>query len=110
MPCGVELVKPSATLQAGCPQLVPFTSASTAICWHLPPQIALDVARGLVFLHSRRVVHFDLKSPNILLARWAGGQVLGGGLRWLCSLAQPVWIGLLCQHAALLSTEDIVGD
>jgi serine/threonine protein kinase len=32
-------------------------------------QIALDVARGLVFLHSRRVVHFDLKSPNILLAR-----------------------------------------
>jgi hypothetical protein len=34
-----------------------------------PLQIALDVARGLVFLHSRRVVHFDLKSPNILLAR-----------------------------------------
>jgi serine/threonine protein kinase len=32
-------------------------------------QIALDVARGLVFLHSRRIVHFDLKSPNILLTR-----------------------------------------
>lgn len=32
-------------------------------------KIALDVARGLVFLHSRRIVHFDLKSPNILLAK-----------------------------------------
>ena len=65
-------------------------------------QIALDVAKGLVFLHSKRIVHvstaaaswhllcldlcfgpllmrslsnwplqFDLKSPNILLARSA---------------------------------------
>ena len=32
-------------------------------------RIALDVARGLVFLHSQKIVHFDLKSPNILLAR-----------------------------------------
>ena len=32
-------------------------------------RIALDIARGLHFLHSRRVVHLDLKSPNILLAR-----------------------------------------
>lgn len=41
---------------------------------HLPallpcPQIAIDIAKGLVFLHSRRIVHLDLKSPNILLAR-----------------------------------------
>lgn len=39
----------------------------------LRPQIALDVARGLAYLHSRRIIHFDLKSPNILLARWVGG-------------------------------------
>ena len=32
-------------------------------------KIAIDVAKGLVFLHSRRIVHFDLKSPNILLTR-----------------------------------------
>eukprot|EP00884_Botryococcus_braunii_P016058 jgi/Botrbrau1/3135/Bobra.0070s0107.2 len=32
-------------------------------------RIALDIARGLHFLHSRKIVHFDLKSANILLAR-----------------------------------------
>lgn len=32
-------------------------------------QCLVDVARGLHYLHSRRVVHFDLKSANILLSR-----------------------------------------
>lgn len=32
-------------------------------------RIALDVARGLAFLHRRRIAHLDLKSPNILLGR-----------------------------------------
>ena len=32
-------------------------------------QIALDVARGLHYLHSRRILHLDLKSANILLSR-----------------------------------------
>jgi serine/threonine protein kinase len=35
-------------------------------------QIAMDVASGLSYLHSRRVIHLDLKSSNILL-RWCGG-------------------------------------
>ena len=32
-------------------------------------QCLIDVATGLHYLHSRRVVHFDLKSANILLSR-----------------------------------------
>ena len=27
----------------------------------------MDIAGGLSFLHSKRIVHLDLKSPNILL-------------------------------------------
>ena len=46
-------------------------------------RIALDIARGLHFLHSRRVVHLDLKSPNILLAR----DFTAKGWLWFCLLA-----------------------
>ncbi|DBA87503.1 TPA: protein kinase activity protein [Trebouxia sp. C0004] len=34
--------------------------------------IALDVIRGLVFLHSNKVVHADLKAKNVLLTQNAG--------------------------------------
>ena len=33
------------------------------------PAIALGVAQGLHFLHGRGIVHFDIKSPNILLSK-----------------------------------------
>ena len=34
--------------------------------------IALDIIRGLVFLHSNKVVHADLKAKNVLLTQNAG--------------------------------------
>ncbi|KAK9804917.1 hypothetical protein WJX72_011872 [[Myrmecia] bisecta] len=43
-------------------------------------RIALDIARGLHFLHSRRIVHFDLKSPNVLLARNNTAKIADVGL------------------------------
>lgn len=43
-------------------------------------RIALDVARGLHFLHARSVVHFDLKSANILLARDFTAKIADVGL------------------------------
>ena len=30
-------------------------------------KIAMDVARGMDKMHSRHIIHLDLKSPNILL-------------------------------------------
>ncbi|KAG7014166.1 putative receptor-like protein kinase, partial [Cucurbita argyrosperma subsp. argyrosperma] len=45
-------------------------SRGSALTWHLRMKIAVDVARGLEYLHEHRnppVVHRDLKSSNILL-------------------------------------------
>ena len=42
--------------------------------------IALDIARGMHFLHSRRIVHMDLKSPNILLGDTGVAKIADVGL------------------------------
>ena len=40
----------------------------------------LDIARGMHFLHSRRIVHMDLKSPNILLGDTGVAKIADVGL------------------------------
>lgn len=40
----------------------------------------IDVLRGLHFLHSKRIVHMDLKSPNILLTRHGVAKLADVGL------------------------------
>ncbi|KAL4419356.1 hypothetical protein ABPG77_001583 [Micractinium sp. CCAP 211/92] len=51
------------------------------VTWHKRgKKIALDVARGLTYLHSRRIIHFDLKSPNILLARDGTAKISDVGM------------------------------
>ena len=59
-----------------------------------PPQIAVDIAKGLVFLHSKRIIHFDLKSPNILLARDGTAKIGDVGLARIMQVRS-----LFCQHS-----------
>lgn len=42
--------------------------------------IALDIARGLTYLHSRSIIHLDIKSPNMLLTRGLEAKVSDIGL------------------------------
>ena len=53
-------------------------------CWHttIPGhcQVALDAARGLAYLHSRRIAHLDIKSANVLLTREGKAKISDVGL------------------------------
>ena len=42
--------------------------------------MALHIARGLHHMHSRKVMHLDLKSANILLARDGTAKIADVGL------------------------------
>jgi serine/threonine protein kinase len=42
-------------------------------------RIALDVVRGLGYLHTHKILHLDMKSPNILLGS-AGAKIADLGL------------------------------
>ena len=47
---------------------------------HRGKNVAIDMLRGLHFLHAKRIVHMDLKSPNILLTRHGQAKLADVGL------------------------------
>lgn len=48
-------------------------------------RIALDIARGVAFLHSHGIVHLSLTSRNVLLCESGAAKVADVGLRRLLS-------------------------
>ena len=47
-------------------------------------QVALEVALALHYLHSHSTIHFDLKSPNVLLTRYGTAKIADVGLVRTC--------------------------
>eukprot|EP00884_Botryococcus_braunii_P015147 jgi/Botrbrau1/23633/Bobra.55_2s0020.2 len=43
-------------------------------------QLALDISRGLAYLHAQRVIHMDLKSSNVLLTSGGRAKVSDVGM------------------------------
>lgn len=48
--------------------------------WQQGKSIAVDVARGVAFLHSSGVIHRDLKSANVLLTEAGSAKIADVGL------------------------------
>ena len=71
------------------------------LAWHKRGrQIALDIARGLHFLHSHDVMHSDLKTKNILLTRdQATAKIADVGLAQF--MVRPPQLPFLCAWNAL---------
>eukprot|EP00884_Botryococcus_braunii_P002335 jgi/Botrbrau1/12101/Bobra.0186s0022.1 len=56
-------------------------ASSSAFLWrHGGKTVALDVAKGMAFLHANGIIHMDLKTPNILLSAEGRAQNLRCGL------------------------------
>ena len=55
--------------------------------WAQRVDIALDVAQGMSYLHRLRIVHRDLKSPNVLLDGSLRAKVADFGLSIVRDLA-----------------------
>jgi len=70
-------------------QRLPADGGPGIFAWHRwGRRIALDIARGLCFLHSLGIVHFDLKSHNILLAADGTAKIADVGLARLLNQAR----------------------
>ncbi len=56
----------------------------------LGKRIALDIACGLNFLHTHRIVHMDVKSPNVLLGQNSAAKLADVGLAKCVMSFDPV--------------------
>ena len=56
---------------------------------------ARDMAAGLTYLHAQRIIHRDVKSPNMLISKHNTIKVADFG--FTRSKASGVWLLLMCR-------------
>jgi hypothetical protein len=71
--------------------------------------IALDIARGLHFLHTSQVIHRDLKTSNILLTGEGVAKISDVGLAKIMTAADPGSWDKLCGTFSYAAPELILG-
>ena len=73
-------------------------------------RVALDVARGLAYLHSRAIVHLDVKSPNVLLAKDFTAKIADVGLARVLAGDAVATLTSPAGTLAWMAPEVLVGD
>lgn len=73
--------------------------SQTSLPWAMRQQVALDVAKGLAFLHSHqpnKILHCNLKSQNVLLTRDQRAKLADSGLAKVRSVGNIPWTAPEC--------------
>eukprot|EP00884_Botryococcus_braunii_P023403 jgi/Botrbrau1/9747/Bobra.0388s0034.1 len=70
--------------------------------------LALDIARGMAYLHSQRVLHLDLKSGNVLLTTDGHAKIADVGIAQLLGESQSHCSNLELKMLPYLAPEVIV--
>ena len=74
-----------------------------------PVQVALDVAKGMKYLHEKKFLHMDLKPDNVLITKAGRGVVSDFGLAGRVGLTTPTGAGTEGYMAPEVRAVDMAG-
>eukprot|EP00011_Vannellida_sp_DIVA3-517-6-12_P014246 CAMPEP_0114616352 /NCGR_PEP_ID=MMETSP0168-20121206/6642_1 /TAXON_ID=95228 ORGANISM="Vannella sp., Strain DIVA3 517/6/12" /NCGR_SAMPLE_ID=MMETSP0168 /ASSEMBLY_ACC=CAM_ASM_000044 /LENGTH=326 /DNA_ID=CAMNT_0001827463 /DNA_START=158 /DNA_END=1137 /DNA_ORIENTATION=- len=79
------------------------------ISWYHRGRIAMDIARAIAYLHSRKVIFRDLKSKNVLLDEYFRAKICDFGFARLTEQSRGARAMTLCGTDDWMAPEVILG-